>query len=144
MKYFIFIDKNNFSYSQAKIWKSALNIQTWPKLWKHVISISTHTDKALSTSSKISCHLRLCYYINLNFIVHITCLKPSYYASFEFFSDFTDQGRWISRQTGDVTSSALYLRLRPHHKFLRIINYFPFGNSFILYTHMQIMLEGKR
>lgn len=102
MKYFIFIDKNNFSYSQSKIWKSALNIQTWPKLCKRVISISTHTYKALSTSSKISCHLRLCYYINLNFIVHITSLKSSSYASFEFFGDFTDQGRWISRQRKKV------------------------------------------
>ncbi len=144
MKYFIFIDRNAFPYSQTKIWKTVLNLRLWPELWKHVISVSIHSEGELSPSSTIDCRFTLFHSVRLDFKVRLIHLKPPHYASFRFSGDFSGQGRWILRKKGTKTSSILYLRLCPHHKLLRLISFFPFGNEFIQYTHKRVMLEGKK
>ncbi len=144
MKYFTFIDRDSFHYSRSKIWETVLHIQAWPTWWKHVVSVTLHTEEKVSESSKIECLFSLFHFIDLQFKIQIICLKKPYYASFNISGDFTGQGRWILKEDQFQTSSTFYLHLQTRHKLLCFIAYFPFGKRLIEYSHRRVMLEGKK
>ncbi len=144
MRYFTFRDKNRFSYSKEKIWKSVLNIHQWPHSWKNVYSIQINNTTEVKQFAQIHCHLILLHLIHLHFDVYIHRLKKETYANFSFTGDFTGQGRWILKTQGSDSISLLHLHLQPHHPFLRIISFLPLGRRLLLYSHQRVMAEGKK
>ncbi len=144
MKYFTFVDKDNFIYSRSKIWDTVLNVGAWPRLWKYVVRVKIHTQGEISSGSKIECYFTLFHLLHLHFDIQISKLQKPSYASFDIGGDFSGEGRWILSKNGDETLSTLYLHLSTHHFLLRFISSLPYGKSLILYSHKRVMLEGKK
>lgn len=144
MTYFTFVDRDAFLYSRANIWDTVLNVGAWPVLWKHVYRVQIHTEGEIGPHSKIDCYFTLFYIVHLRFDIHISRLQKPSYASFNVGGDFSGQGRWILREHGDETLSTLYLHLRTHHSLLRFVSLLPYGKRLIQYSHMRVMLEGKK